>query len=640
MDNAMTRAEPPRRRGLFKSLRTRLIAFFSLLFATIIILIVLVGIFGVPLTPYRGRIQQQREEAFRSLGLIADLKKERLLGWLEGRRDDAHVAATNEWTERNTARLLTRIKKKSASSEPDADFWLYMQNDKTYKDLYDYLENVRLAYEVCNRIQIIEAMTGTIVFSTDGAGLGDNASDYTHFIKALQTGNEYVSDIEMSQGNAPQPVLHISHPIFDISGEPAAVLHMEVSTDDIIKPMMHSGKGLGKKGEALLINQEVNILTSLKHPLPDGTWARPLEYRIEAKPAVFAARGEEGIIRTEDYRGEPVLAAYRHIRINPELGWGMVVKRDTEELFAPLWQDITYTIATGLLGILAVVALTILIARGLTGPLVNLGGIADEVAGGNLDARAPVTTGDEVGDLATTFNLMLDSIQQHTTELSAVNKELEAFSYSVSHDLRAPLRSMDGFSQLLLEDHLESLDEVGQDYLGRIRAASQRMGKLIDDLLSLSHVTRSEMRREQVDLSRMARAIAADLHQADPDRDVKIKITPGMVTTGDSHLLGIVIDNLLNNAWKFTRNCLTTSVEFGYTYVDGKTVYFVRDNGAGFDMAYAGKLFGAFQRLHTVSEFPGTGIGLATVQRIVHRHGGRIWAEGEVDEGATFYFTL
>lgn len=625
---------------MFKSLRTRLIAFFSLLFAAIIVLIELVSIFGIPLTPNRGLIQQQREEAFRSLGLIADLKKERLLGWLEARCDDTHVAATNEWTERNTARLLVRIKKKSASSEPDADFWLDVRNDKTYKDLYDYLENVRLAYEVYNRIQIIEAATGTIVFSTDGAGLGDNASDHAHFIRTLKTGNAYVSDIEISHEGAPQPILHISHPIFDISGEPAAVLIMEVSTDDIIKPMMHSGEGLGERGEALLINQEVNILTSLKHPLRDGTWARPLDYRIKAKPAVFAARGEEGIIQTEDYRGEPVLAAYRHIRINPELGWGMVVKRDTEELFAPLWQDITYSIATGLLGILAVVALTVLIARGLTGPLVNLGRTADKVADGSLNARAEITTDDEVGELARTFNSMLDSIQQRTTELAAVNKELEAFSYSVSHDLRAPLRSMDGFSQILLEDHFEALDEEGRDYLGRIRAASQRMGKLIDDLLSLSRVTRSEMRREQVNLSRMARGIASDLYQTDPDRDVKIKITPGMVTTGDSHLLEIVIDNLLNNAWKFTQNRLPANVEFGYTYMNGETAYFVRDNGAGFDMAYAGKLFGAFQRLHTMSEFPGTGIGLATVQRIIHRHGGRIWAEGEVDKGATFYFTL
>ncbi|MGB2856523.1 MAG: PAS domain S-box protein, partial [Dehalococcoidia bacterium] len=229
---------------------------------------------------------------------------------------------------------------------------------------------------------------------------------------------------------------------------------------------------------------------------------------------------------------------------------------------------------------------------------------------------------------------------ERTTQLQAVNKELEAFAYSVSHDLRAPLRSIDGFSQILMEDYTDKLDEEGKDYLQRVRSASQRMGELIDDILSLSRVTRGEMRYEAVDLSTLAETIRTELQQSQPERQVEFIITPGLVAKGDSHLLRAALDNLLGNAWKFTKMRAPARLEFGMVKNNGQLAYFVRDNGVGFDMAYADKLFGAFQRLHSPSEFEGTGIGLATVQRIIHRHGGNIWAESVVDQGTTFYFTL
>jgi PAS domain S-box-containing protein len=231
-------------------------------------------------------------------------------------------------------------------------------------------------------------------------------------------------------------------------------------------------------------------------------------------------------------------------------------------------------------------------------------------------------------------------VRQRTAQLEAANEELEAFAYSVAHDLRTPLRSIDGFSQAFLEDNADKLDGQGQDYLQRMRAASQRMGRLIDDLLHMSRVTRSEMRQESVDLSAMARAIAAELQWTQSERQVTFVIAEGLVTHGDAQLLYVVLDNLVGNAWKFTGKHPCARIEFGVTQRDGNPVYFVRDDGAGFDMAYADKLFGAFQRLHAATEFEGTGIGLATVQRIIHRHGGRIWAEGVVEQGAAFYFTL
>jgi signal transduction histidine kinase len=232
-------------------------------------------------------------------------------------------------------------------------------------------------------------------------------------------------------------------------------------------------------------------------------------------------------------------------------------------------------------------------------------------------------------------------VLKRTAQLEAANKELEAFSYSVSHDLRAPLRSIDGFSQALLEDYGDRLGSEAQHYLRRVRAGSQRMAELIDDLLTLSRMTRSEMRLENVSLSSLAQTIATGLRETEPEREVKFIIVPEATVEADRQLMRVVLENLLGNAWKFTARQAAACIEFGtWPQAGGQPAYFVRDDGAGFDMAYADKLFGAFQRLHTPAEFSGTGIGLATVQRIIHRHGGRVWAEGAVEEGATFYFTL
>jgi len=227
-----------------------------------------------------------------------------------------------------------------------------------------------------------------------------------------------------------------------------------------------------------------------------------------------------------------------------------------------------------------------------------------------------------------------------TDELQRANKDLEAFSYSVSHDLRAPLRTIYGFSQALEEDCGAELSAEGQGHLRRVLDAAARMEQLIEGMLKLSRVSRADLRRERVDLSAIATQVAAELRAHDPARKVEFQIAPGAEAVGDVPLVRQVLQNLLGNAWKYTARRDLAKIEFGSAELDGQKVYFVRDNGAGFDMAYAGKLFGAFQRLHTESEFAGTGIGLATVQRIVARLGGRVWVEAAVDRGATFFFTL
>jgi signal transduction histidine kinase len=235
-------------------------------------------------------------------------------------------------------------------------------------------------------------------------------------------------------------------------------------------------------------------------------------------------------------------------------------------------------------------------------------------------------------------------LEDANRELEGTNRELEAFSYSVSHDLRAPLRAIDGFSQILQEDYEHVLDDEAVDYLGRVRAASGHMATLIDDLLNLSRVGRRPLRRERVDLASLAKEIVEELRESQPERKVEFVAPESIVAWGDASLLKVALENLLGNAWKFTARKEGARIEFGADRKPGpglsSPVYYVRDNGAGFDQTYADKLFGAFQRLHGQDEFEGTGIGLATVARIVHRHGGRVWAEGKVGEGATFYFTL
>ncbi len=299
------------------------------------------------------------------------------------------------------------------------------------------------------------------------------------------------------------------------------------------------------------------------------------------------------------------------------------------------------------------------LGRSVSAPVAELASVVQAVsAERDYSVRAQKRGDDEVGRLIDGFNDMLSQIQardsaiaraqevleqrvqERTAELEASNKELETFSYSVSHDLRAPLRAMDGFSQVLLETRAAELDDEAKHYLQRIRLASQRMAELIDGLLDLARISRSSFERDRVDLAVLAAEIVRELRARDPEREVELAIAPTLPAHADPRLVRAALSNLLENAWKYTRRRAHARIELGASQQGGETVYFVRDDGAGFDMAYTRKLFGVFPRLHSEREFEGTGIGLATVQRIVQRHGGRIWAEAAVDKGATFFFTL
>lgn len=352
-------------------------------------------------------------------------------------------------------------------------------------------------------------------------------------------------------------------------------------------------------------------------------------------------------------------AVARTVRLEERKIGHLYLETDLTEWTKSFRNYVSVFLFLGVLSVGLTFVLAMFLQRIVTKPIAHLAETAGEISRrGDYRIRADKLTQDELGVLVDGFNGMLNEIQrrdaelleaqssleqrvaERTAQLQSVNKEIETFSYSVSHDLRTPLRSIHGFCQALLEDYSERLDAVGRGYLERVSTAAQRMGQLIDDLLQLSQVTRAEVRLEDVDLSSVVESIAQELRERDPRRVAEFLVTPEIRARTDPRLIRVALQNLLENAWKFTSRKPVARIEFGVDATGEKPVYFLRDNGAGFDMAFADKLFVPFQRLHGTSEFPGTGIGLANVQRVIQKHGGRLWAEAAPEVGATFYFTL
>jgi len=376
-------------------------------------------------------------------------------------------------------------------------------------------------------------------------------------------------------------------------------------------------------------------------------------------PVREALKGREGtILYVSPIDGLPKVGAYLPILAGRERGdlpWAVGFAISTVAAFRPV-RLVTWTLVgfAVLLGAALAFLGTMTIRRALR-PVGLLADAAREMQMGNLSARAPAGMRYELADLAGAFNRMAAAVQlsqerltaraqeleESTAHLQAANRELEAFSYSVSHDLRAPLRSIDGFSKAILEDYEHLLDAEGKEYLRFLRQSAQKMGVLIDDLLTLSRATRAELVQEDVDLSGAAREIAGELAGRDPPRRVRFEVDAGLSARGDARLLRSVLENLLENAWKFTRGCDPALIEVrGDGQAEGASHFFVRDNGVGFDMRYVGKLFQPFQRLHRAEDFEGTGIGLASVKRILARHGGQAWASSQPGGGTTIHFTI
>ncbi len=349
-----------------------------------------------------------------------------------------------------------------------------------------------------------------------------------------------------------------------------------------------------------------------------------------------------------DYRGKHVVAVTKYVA---DLGLGVLVKIDTDEALQPVNTLRDLTLVFAFIFILIIVMVILFFVHSLTTPIISLVAIAKQVQAGSLTTRASLQREDEIGELATSFNSMVDAIQdshedlekkvaERTEQLAISMKDLESFAYSVSHDLRAPLRSIDGFSKILEEDYATKFDDDGKRVISTIRTSTQHMGALIDDLLSFSRLGRQPIKTVALDMTALVKAVFTELKAAHPERNIQFTCDVLPIARVDVALMRQVWINLLSNAVKFTNKKDVAKISVSSKKKNGDTVYYVQDNGVGFDMQYVGKLFIVFQRLHSTKDFEGTGIGLSIVDRIIKKHGGKVWAEGAVNQGATFYFSL
>ncbi len=497
---------------------------------------------------------------------------------------------------------------------------------------------------------------GMVVASTVESIIGKDLSDYEVYVHVIDKdiNKVFIHLCYCISGNLchfseylGQNVMEVAAPIISMKSSETIGLIINAYKQEIINKITSNRKGMGDSGEIVIGMREgdnIQFVNSLRYAHDADLTLKILLEEETAEPMRLALEGHSGTIIGPDYRNITVIAAYQHI---PAMGWGLVAKMDRAEAFKPLRPLGIIALALGGISSIAVIFVSIMFAVRASRSIKELTDANEKFANGVLGSRIEISRNDEIGVLGRSFNDMAEKLsgeiaehKQSKDKLAASNKELEAFCYSVSHDLRAPLRSIEGFSKALEEDYAENLDSQGKDYFQRIQRSSRHMSQLIDDLLNLSRITRSDMNYEMVDMSAMANEITTVLRSKQPERQVELVISKKIKAKGDERLLCVALENLLDNAWKFTGKHPRSRIEFGVTHNNGKEVYFVRDDGAGFDMAYVDKLFTSFQRLHDIKEFEGTGVGLATVQRIIHRHGGRIWAEGEVERGATFYFTL
>ena len=515
-------------------------------------------------------------------------------------------------------------------------------------DLSSHLKNNKMPLDPDIASITVLNTTGTVVASTIKSIIGNDFSNHEEFVHIVSKNKKEVfTHRPHFQQYLNHSTMEVAAPVTSMESGQTIGIIINAYNQEIINDITSNREGMGNSGEIVIGLKEdgtIQFINTLKYT-PGATTTLKIPLNDEAaEPMRLALEGKYGTIIGHDYRDINVIAAYRYI---PSIGWGLVAKMDKAEAFAPLTVLRNIAIILGGVSSIAVILVGISFSISTSRPINRLTAAAKKISNGNYDYSVEIDRHDEIGALAVSFNNMTSKLTHEINEhekaearLTGLNKELEAFCYSVSHDLRAPLRGIEGFSRALEEDYADKFDLQGKDYLRRICTASHKMDNLITDLLDLSRITRSKMKHEKVDLSALVKSKALELQETEPERQVEFVIAEGDCTDGDTKLLKIAIDNLMDNAWKFTGKHSQARIEFGISLQDGESVYFISDDGVGFDMTYADKLFGAFQRLHSITEFEGTGIGLATVNRIIQRHGGNIWAEGEIGQGAKFCFTL
>jgi signal transduction histidine kinase len=558
------------------------------------------------------------------------------------------AAAREENLINNTRQLLATL-----SQMP------FLALSTNHEDCEQRFSNLRRLLPDYRNFGLIE--TNGLLFATaDSVTRQVNLSDRPYFRRVLQT-KKFATGGYMVGRVTGTPALAFGYPVLNEHGDLQRVLYASLELTRLSDALAQVP--LPVDSSVVVLDRFGTVLARQPEP---GRWVgeslsdSPVVKRmVGQRESVFEAKGSEGI--------QQLYAVTRITDGSPDglfVGVGIPAAVSYARANANLARNVGIFLAVA---VVVWSAVRFFSQRFFLRPVQVLAGAARQLADSNLNSRVGPIVGaaEELAQLGRTFDEMAARLQrrrqeleqahqeirelneglekrvaERTAELEAAFQQLESFSYSVSHDLRGPLRAIDGYSLAVLEDYQNKLDAEGNDRLQHVRAAAKRMARLIDDLLALSRVSRRPLRRAEVDLSALAESVIADLRKAEPGRVVEVTITPGLKVNADAGLLRIALENLLGNAWKFTRRNEQPGIELGIIPGAVSPEYYVHDNGAGFDMAYADKLFDAFQRLHRASEFEGTGIGLATVHRVIRRHGGHVRAEAEVGKGATFYFTL
>ncbi|MCF6149401.1 MAG: HAMP domain-containing protein [Candidatus Kuenenia sp.] len=652
------------------SIRTRMLFYFGLLFAIILTIILLIGIYGVPFTNFTGEYGQHKDIEFGNLSLIAELKKERLLRWIEERQDNVRVISNSTILNTYLNKLTPLIEKNIYNS---SKLRKTIQNETDYQLIQQHLKLVKSSYEIYDKIQIADATSGRIIASTDNEDLGTDVFSQNYFTKALHPANSEIFCIDKDPINN-QFKLFLSRKCqpHQNNTRAHAVVIIHVDSHDLINPILNTRSKNGLTGETFLVNEEGKLLTALKYPLENNTIGKVLESEITLPLVTNAATGHEGITITKDYRGEPVLAAYRHLRISPDIGWGLIVKKDQSEIFAGMNKDKIIFLIIGLSGIFLAFILTSIIANSLSKPILHLSQAAKEITEGDWEIRANTFYRGEAGLLASTFNSMIDRIQLHheslekqvklrtqelqktndtliteikekkklTQELEMKNAELERFTYTVSHDLKSPLLTIKGFLGYLEKDIIDGRTEQIQDDIRRIHSAADKMEKLLEELLELSRIGRIVNKHENVSLESLTREVLDLLSSKISPSSIQLILPQNLpVIYVDRIRFFEVMQNLIENALKYMGNQPEPIIEIGAKNEKDHVLCYVKDNGIGIPPRYHDKVFGLFERLDKNTD--GTGIGLALVKRIIEVHGGKIWLESKGEnQGCTFYFTI
>jgi signal transduction histidine kinase len=648
-------------------------------------------LYGIPGTSYIGEYRQKQMDTSLELGIVADLKKAEVEQWIRNIRNDALKFTWSSTTRRAVARILPsgRVGRPAAPVR---------ENLRILKEIVGFFGDEHTTYR---SIRIADARDGAIVFSSVPSEIGRNLSGDAGFLKIHRDRLEEYIDIRkdpLTNGVSLLVYREIPAPGEPSSGRPMAVLLAEVDPEEMASLILHTGGGLGKSGEVVLVNQDQVALTTLKNPLKDGTIARPLETRIKSLPAVSASIGAKGIIEREDYAGVPVLAAYRHIRVSPDLGWGIVVKRAQREVLAPLREKVYLYAVLSTITVLLVVAISFFLARSLSHPILRLSEAAAAVESGDLSVRAPEGSGDELGVLGRTFNNMVRRVQgwykelhleveAHTAELSLANetlqkeiaerrkseearertnaeleeknRDLEQIVYVSSHDLRSPLVNIIGFSReikrsladiqavidraSLTDEERKAIDAILRDDIDPamdfVATGTEKMDRLLAGLLHLSRTGRAKLEVAPLDMDRLLENVLGTFEFQVKERGVTVLREPLPPCRGDEVQINQVFSNLLDNALKYLDPARPGILRITGKEDDAHVVYCVEDNGIGIPAEHQGKIFEIFHRLNP-GDSPGEGLGLAIVRKILYRHSGRLRVESEAGKGSKFLVSL